>query len=743
MATTRTSPSESRDIDPPHAPSEPRERLLEALPVQEHLRDLAGIQSSVLAGGDGPPLLLLHGPGAYAAHWMRVIPDLVRPYRVIAPDLPGHGRTAPSAASLDASHVLRWLEDLVAQTCDSPPILVGELVGGAIAARFAASHPDAVKHLVLVDSFGLQPFAPAPDFAVALREFAVAPSPQSHQLLWGLCARDLPNLRRALGPLWEPFEAYNVERARSPGAQAAVHALMVEFGLPAIDAALLSRITAPTTLIWGRHDLATPVAIAEAASARYGWPLHVIDGANDAPAMEQPEAFVRVLFGALARPPERPGSTRLPKLRPSESPERVDTLVIGGGQAGLSTSYWLTRAGIEHLVLERQTKHGGAWHERWDSFHLVAPNFTLLLPGMPYSGPEPDAFSPRSDVIDYVQAYAKFSGAPVRLGCNVERLASNDGAFEAHAGSATFIAQNVVLATGPYQRPKVPQLAQQIPSHIRQIHSNDYRRPAQLPEGGVLVVGTGQSGTQIAEELLRSGRDVHLAVSMCPSVPRRYRGRDVIWWLLKSFQNRERLGLPFPTVDDLPTPAARFACNPHCSGTEGGHDIHLRQFARRGMHLYGRLESAAGSVLEFSGDLAERLEFADTRFDEEFRPLFDAYITAAGIQAPADDRAPRDRWVPPSVTQLDLDAAGIRCIVWATGYSLDFRWVDLPIFDQWGYPRHRRGVTEFPGLYAVGLPWLYSEPSSVFAGVGADAAHVVEHLARHRVAPSGQEQRGG
>jgi putative flavoprotein involved in K+ transport len=412
--------------------------------------------------------------------------------------------------------------------------------------------------------------------------------------------------------------------------------------------------------------------------------------------------------------------------------EQIDTLVIGGGQAGLATSYWLTQAGIEHLVLERRDQLGGGWHDRWDSFCLVAPNFTLLLPGMPYDGPDPNAFMPRAGVVDYVRRYAASFGAPVRLGTPVSRLAASDDGLEAHTGGTVIQARNVVLATGPFQRPKIPPASQRLPAHIQQLHSHDYRRPGQLAEGGVLVVGTGQSGTQIAEELHQAGRQVHLAVSECPSVPRRYRGRDIVWWLLNTYLHGHEVGVHFPTVDDLPTPAARFGCVPHVSGKDGGHDINLRRMAREGVRLYGRLESAAGARVRFSDDLGERLAAADRGFDEEFRPLFDAYIAAAGIEAPPDDRPPYDDFIPATTTELDLDTAGVSAVVWATGYGLDFGWVDLPILDQWGYPEHTRGVTTYPGLYAVGLPWLHSEPSSVLAGVGADAGHVVEHIAARR-----------
>lgn len=407
----------------------------------------------------------------------------------------------------------------------------------------------------------------------------------------------------------------------------------------------------------------------------------------------------------------------------------IDTVVIGAGQAGLATSHWLTRAGIEHVLLERRDELGGGWHDRWDSFTLVAPNFTLLLPGMPYSGDDPDGFMVRDDVVKYVQAYAAQLGAPVRLGTTVTRLAADGDGFTVHTDRGPYAAHNVVLATGPYQRPRVPAAAEQLGDGIQQLHSQEYRRPGQLAAGGVLVVGTGQSGTQIAEELHEARRDVHLAVSKCPRAPRRYRGKDCIHWLMQSFLHGAEVGVPFPTVADLPTPAARFGCDPHLSGTHGGHDLDLRWFARQGMHLYGALEAADGNTVRFSDDLAERLTIADTGFDEELKPLFDAYIAAAGIDAPQDDRLPYDDYVPPTATELDLAAAGIGAVVWATGYRLDFGWVDLPVFDEWGYPRHVRGVTEHAGLYAVGLPWLHSEPSSVFAGVGADAEHVVNHLA--------------
>ncbi|MGH7501637.1 MAG: flavin-containing monooxygenase [Longimicrobiales bacterium] len=415
--------------------------------------------------------------------------------------------------------------------------------------------------------------------------------------------------------------------------------------------------------------------------------------------------------------------------------EHVDTLIIGAGQAGLATSYWLAEAGVEHLLLETRDELGGAWHDRWDNFHLVAPNFVLRLPGMHYDGPDPDGFMARKAVVKYVQDYAAHIGAPVRLGTTVCRLRASDGQFEAETDDATYVARNVVLATGAYPRPKVPEASGRLARHIRQLHSQDYRRPGQIDGRAVLIVGSGQSGTQIAEELHEAGKEVHLAVSMCPAVPRRYRGRDSIWWLLNAFLHGSDFGIAFPTVADLPSPAARFDCDPVVSGNHGGRDIRLREFARRGMHLYGRLISASESTARFTDDLADRLAFAESAFDKEFRPMFDAYIAASGTDAPPDDRPPHDTFLPPTATSLDLDAEGIETVLWATGYQLDFAWVDLPVFDEWGYPHHVRGVTTFPGLYAIGLRWLHSEPSSVFAGVGLDAEHIVQHIARVRAQP--------
>ena len=289
-----------KEQDSPARGAEARRKLLAAMPVAERRLQLAGISTSVLEGGDGPPLILLHGPSGYAAHWMRVIHGLMATHRVIAPDLPGHGASDVLEGALDATRVFAWLGGLIEQTCGSPPALVGQLLGGAIAARFAADHANQLNRLILVDTFGLSPFQPAPEFGAALQQFLAEPTSRTHHTLWGQCAFDLDALNRSMGELWEPFEAYNLDRARAPSVQAALSSLMSEFGFPAIPPGDLARIAVPTSLIWGRHDRATPLSVAEAASARFGWPLQVIENCADDPPVEQPDALLRALRAALA-----------------------------------------------------------------------------------------------------------------------------------------------------------------------------------------------------------------------------------------------------------------------------------------------------------------------------------------------------------------------------------------------------------------------------------------------------------
>jgi len=269
------------------------------MPLSERRLGLAGIPTAVLEGGDGPPVILLHGPGEFALTWLRVIPDLVKTNRVIAPDLPGHGASSLGDGPLDAERMLAWLDELIEQTCGSAPALAGHLLGGAIGARFAGAHPDGLARLVLVDTFGLRRLRPTPLFAITLIGFVARPTDGSRDRFFRQCFVDLDGLREQLDSRWEPLMAYGLEGARSPHQKAALRSLIPQFGLRAIPPAELARISIPTTLIWGRHDRQTALRVAEAASARYGWPLHVIEGAADDPAFEQPEAFLRALRAAL------------------------------------------------------------------------------------------------------------------------------------------------------------------------------------------------------------------------------------------------------------------------------------------------------------------------------------------------------------------------------------------------------------------------------------------------------------
>lgn len=276
-----------------------RERLLKGLPVVERKLELAGVSTAMLEGGDGPPLVLLHGPGEHALKWGRVISGLVQDYRVVAPDLPGHGSSGVRGDPLSADRVLAWLGELLDATCTAPPVLVGQVVGGAVAARLAAGGRR-LAHLVLVDSLGLAPFQPAPEFGEAVAAFLAEPDELTFGHLWRRCAFDLGRLQAGMGEQWHAYAAYTLESVRSPEARAAVHHLMGQFGFPAIPAEELARIEVPTTLIWGRQDQATALAVAEEASARYGWPLRIVEDSGDDPPFEQPERFLEALHAALA-----------------------------------------------------------------------------------------------------------------------------------------------------------------------------------------------------------------------------------------------------------------------------------------------------------------------------------------------------------------------------------------------------------------------------------------------------------
>lgn len=409
--------------------------------------------------------------------------------------------------------------------------------------------------------------------------------------------------------------------------------------------------------------------------------------------------------------------------------ESIETVIIGGGQAGLATSYWLNQFGREHIVMEKASQAGHAWRQRWDSFTLVTPNWTFRLPGAEYTGSEPEGFMPRDEVIAAFERYVVDQRLPVAFGVEVtgiEPLTSTPG-YLVHTSTTTYRAHHVVMATGLYQRARIPSYAAALPSHVIQLHSEQYRNPAALPPGAVLVVGSGQSGCQIAEELGKSGRHVFLCVGGAGRAPRRYRGRDTYTWLAQA-------GFFDRTPDMLPSPMARFAANPHVSGAGGGHDLNLHRFAREGITLLGHLRSVADGTIVLAPDLYENLAKTD-QVETMLLGMIDAYIERQGLEAPGD-RPPvlRDGFTQPIVTELNIAQAGITSVIWAAGYDFDFNLLKLPVGDTAGFPRQTRGVTNFPGVYFVGLPWLHTQKSGLLMGVAEDAAYIARHISEHTTA---------
>jgi putative flavoprotein involved in K+ transport len=417
----------------------------------------------------------------------------------------------------------------------------------------------------------------------------------------------------------------------------------------------------------------------------------------------------------------------------------VDTVIVGGGQAGISVSYWLTQEGRAHLVLEQSDKPAEAWqNHRRDSFTLNTPNWQTRLPGAWYNGPDPDGFMSRSEVVAYIERYIEQFGLPIRFGVRVERIDRNEKSrlyLVRTSDGQRITAWNVVVATGLYQTPKVPAFSSALPANIRQVHSDAYRNPAELLPGTVLVVGSAQSGAQIAEELYLSGKKVYLAVGRAGRVPRRYRGKDANWW-------SEKLGLYDRTVEQLPSPRAKFAGKPYISGRMGGRTINLHQFARDGVSLLGHLQGVDSGKLKLAPDLWDNLAAADAH-EADFVKSVDVYIAKTGMVAPEETLpALRDGFRTPLTTELDLELTDLTNIIWATSYAFDFSLVKLPVLDKDGFPIQRGGVTTYPGLYFVGLPWLPTAKSGLLYGVGDSARSIARNIAdRNRVFEGGLVRR--
>jgi putative flavoprotein involved in K+ transport len=411
--------------------------------------------------------------------------------------------------------------------------------------------------------------------------------------------------------------------------------------------------------------------------------------------------------------------------------EQIKTLIIGGGQAGLTMSHRLKQRGLAHLVLERH-RIAERWRsERWDGLKFQFPNWSVRLPDFPFPHTDPDAFATSRDILDFITAYADFVASPIRCGVEVTKLQRRLGepGFVAETSDGPIEARNVIVATGPYQRPVTPALLRD--DAIFQVHASQYQSPDRLPSGAVLVVGSGASGAQIAEELSRAGRRVYLSVGRHTRLPRRYRGRDLIWWL-------SAMG-----IDQ--TPAEQRGPSrllPVISGAYGGHTIDFRQFAADGVTLLGRVEGAREGVLEegvlekgvleIAPDLADSLANGDAIYTS-FLDRADAHAERHALNMPQDPTARAVLSDPSCVTEplrrLDLRADGIGAVIWATGYGVDFGWIDVAVLDAGGEPVHRRGVTEVPGLYFLGLQWLSKMSSSFLSGVGDDAADLADHIA--------------
>jgi putative flavoprotein involved in K+ transport len=409
-----------------------------------------------------------------------------------------------------------------------------------------------------------------------------------------------------------------------------------------------------------------------------------------------------------------------PPVTPSQT--HFSVIVIGGGQAGLSASYLLKDRAIDHVTFEKN-RIAESWRsKRWDNFCLVTPNWQCQLPGHSYAGPDPHGFMVKDEIVEYIESYARAFQPPVYEGVAVSRLRRDDSdTFEVTTDLGDFTADQVIIATGGYQDATIPRIAERFPPDLYQIHSSDYKNPQQLPAGEVLVVGSGQSGCQIAEDLHLAGKRVHLCVGGAPRTARRYRGKDVVDWL-------DDMGYYDMPIHEHPQKErVRTKANHYVTGRDGGRDIDLRKFAIEGMRLHGRLKEIRGSTLHFSGDLKQNLDQADAVADS-IKDTIDKFIERSGISAPIEPRY-NPVWEPDSeILKLDYLAAGITAIIWSIGFHADYSWIELPIFDGKGYPGHYRGITTVPGLYFLGLPWQYTWGSGRFSGVARDAKFLVEHI---------------
>jgi putative flavoprotein involved in K+ transport len=405
----------------------------------------------------------------------------------------------------------------------------------------------------------------------------------------------------------------------------------------------------------------------------------------------------------------------------------IEVVIIGAGQAGLAVSRELTQAGVAHVVLERG-RVGQTWRGRWDSFCLVTPNWFCQLPGHPYDGSDPDGFMLRDEVVAYLERYAAGFDARVREGVEVTALwPGPDGGFRLETSAGEIAARTVVLSTGAYQRPHRPVPAATLPSDLLQIDVEDYRNPAGLPPGPVLVVGSGQSGCQIAEELHMADREVFLACGRAPWFPRRLGSRDLAWWALET-------GFLDAPLSSLPSPAARLAANVQATGAGGGHDLHYRTLRKMGITLLGHFLGADGRRARFASDLGESVAWGDER-NAQLTDLVRKLVAKRGWEPPEIPEPEPFNGESPEEVNLD----GFGAVVFAAGFRPDYEsWVHFPgAFEELGFPIHTEGAsTVVPGLYFVGVHFLRKRASSLLNGVGEDAAIVTHKIAARKVRPA-------